>query len=341
MSDLRIGLIGASRVATYAVIAASREVEGVAVTAVAARDPARAAAYASEHGIATVHRDYAALCADPDIDLVYIGTPPALHAEQAIAAIEAGKPVLVEKPFALSSADARRVADRGAARGVPVFEAMHMPHHRLLARLRALLGGGAIGGLRHIEAVFDAPIDPDDPFRWQAGFGGGALMDLGIYPLALVRRLGGEDFRVEAVDAVLRSGVDESFSADLVYPGGLTARLASSMVCPKPVLALRIEGEAGTIKVRNPYVPQLGHLLTLETGAGSIEEIVDGPGSYAAQLAAVRAALVDAVPFPGRPDDFIRSMEAIEAIRARMPGWGDDGRSRPVAPEGVNSGKAG
>ena len=327
MSDLRIGLVGASRVATYAVIAPSREVDGVVVTAVAAREPARAAAYASEHGIATAYPDYTSLYADPDIDLVYIATPPAFHAEQALAAIEAGKPVLVEKPFALSSSDARRVADRAGALGISVFEAMHSPHHRLFRRLSALLDSGAIGALRHIEAVFDAPIDPGDPFRWQAGFGGGALMDLGIYPLTFVRRLGGEDFRVEAVDAVMRRDVDESFSADLVYPSGLTARLASSMVCPKPVLTLRIEGEAGTIEVRNPYVPQLGHLLRIETDTGSVEEIVDGPGSYAAQLAAVRVSLVDGAAFPYRPDDFIRSMEAIEAIRAQMPGWGDDDRS--------------
>lgn len=320
MPDLRIGLIGASRVATYAIIAASRETEGVEVTAVAARDPARARAYAAEHGLARVHADYASLYADPEIDLVYIGTPPALHAEQAIAAIEAGKPVLVEKPFSLSADDARRVAARAAACKVPVFEAMHSPHHRLFGRLAELLAAGTLGALRHIEAIFDAPIDPEDPFRWRAEFGGGALMDLGIYPLALVRRLAGENFRITAVEAVMRGDVDESFAAELAYPHGLTARIASTMVPPKPALKLRIEGASGTLTVRNPYVPQLGHLITLETASGVSEEAVDGPGSYAAQLAAVRAALVDGLPFVCPADDFARSMEAIDAIRARMPG---------------------
>lgn len=322
MPRLRIGLVGASRVAGYAMIGASREIGGVEVVAVAARDPDRARAYARQHGLAKVHQDYAALCADPEIDLVYIGTPPSLHAQQAIAAIEAGKPVLVEKPFALSAADARRVAARAAECNVPVFEAMHSPHHPLFARLQALLAGNAIGALKHIEAIFDAPIGEDDPFRWGPEFGGGALMDLGIYPLAFVRRLAGEDFMITRVDVVMRRSVDESFTADLAYPGGLTARIASTMTAKKPVLTLHLEGEDGMLTVKNPYVPQLGHLITLTKGGAVTEETVDGPGSFAAQLAAVRATIVNGTPFAHAADDFILSMEAIEKIRERMPGWG-------------------
>lgn len=319
MPDLRIGLVGASRVASFAIIAAAREIEGVEVVAVAARDPARARAYAEEHGLGKVHADYASLYADPGIDLVYIGTPPSLHAGQAMAAIEAGKAVLVEKPFALSSKEARRVAARAAERNIPVFEAMHSPHHHLFGRVTDLIDAGTLGSLRHIDAVFDAPIDQEDPIRWRAEFGGGALMDLGVYPLALVRRLAGEDFAVRSVTAVMRSGVDESFAAELVYANGVTARIASTMKPLKPALTLRIEGDDGVLTIRNPYVPQIGHLLTLETRGQVTTETVEGPGSYAAQLAVVRRTLVEAEPFPYPADDFVRSMEAIEAIRAHMP----------------------
>lgn len=315
MSDLRIGLIGASRVASYAVIAAARETEGVEVSAVAARDTARAAAYAKEHGIGRALDSYDALIGDPDIDLVYIGTPPRYHAAQAIAAIEAGKPVLVEKPFALSSAEAREVAAIAAARGVPVFEAMHSPHHPLFAEIMQIVGSGVLGRIMRIDAVFDAPIDPEDPIRWQAALGGGALMDLGIYPLAWVRRIAGENFELGSVEAEMRGGVDASFAAELKYPDEATARVSSSMTVEAPAVSLRIEGAEGVLSVVNPLVPQRGNLLTLEVGGGSESRTVEGPSSYAAQLAAVRATLVDGAAFPHADDDFIRSMEAIEKTR--------------------------
>lgn len=318
MSDLRIGLIGASRVASYAVIAAARETDGVEVSAVAARDPARAAAYAKEHGIGRALDSYDALISDPDIDLVYIGTPPRYHAVQAIAAIEAGKPVLVEKPFALSSAEAREVAAIAAARGVPVFEAMHSPHHRLFAEITQIVGSGVLGRIMRIDAVFDAPIDPEDPIRWQAALGGGALMDLGIYPLAWVRRIAGENFELGSVEAEKRGDVDASFAAELKYPDGATARVSSSMTVETPAVSLRIEGTEGVLSVVNPLVPQRGNLLTLEVGGGSESRTVEGPSSYAAQLAAVRATLVGGAAFPHADDDFIRSMEAIEKIRGAI-----------------------
>lgn len=330
VKTLRIGLVGASRVATYAVIAAAREVPGVDVVAVAARDPERAAAYAQEHGIPRALANYEALFNDPDIDLVYIGTPPLHHAGQAIAAIEAGKPVLVEKPFALSSSEARRVAAVATERGIPVFEAMHSPHHRLFAEILDIVHEGKLGALRHIDAVFDAPIDPEDPIRWHRSLGGGALMDLGIYPLVWVRRIAGERFEVESVDAVMRGDVDESFVANLVYENGPTARVASSMAASAPVVTLRVEGELGTLSVVNPLVPQRGHRLTLEADGKAESWTVEGPSTYAAQLAAVRATLLEGVPFPHAPGDYIRSMEAIEQIQAAMPAWS----ARPAKAQG-------
>lgn len=318
MADLRIGVIGASRVARYAIIGPAREIDGAEIVAVAARDAERANSYAAELGIPNVFSDYATLFADPTIDLVYLGTPPSLHASQALAAIAAGKHVLVEKPFALTSAEAQVVSDFARERNVRVFEAMHSPHHGLFGRILEILKSGILGRLREIEGQFDAPIDPDDPFRWQHAYGGGALMDLGIYPLALVRRIAGEDFALAAASAVMRGDVDESFQADLAYRDGLTARISASMARPKPTLNLRLTGEQGTLTVSNPYVPQLGNTLSLAVGGRVTTETIGGPGSYAAQLAAVRATLVDGTPFPHRDDDFVRSLQAIEAIRARF-----------------------
>lgn len=316
MGTLNIGLVGASRVAAYAIIAPARTTAGVCVYGVAARDPGRAQQYATEHGIPHSYQNYADLLNDPLIDLVYLGTPPARHVDQALAAIAAGKAVLVEKPFALDAAGARLVYEAGQASGVPVFEAMHSPHHALFRRLTALLREGAIGKLRHTEAVFDAPIASDDPIRWSGTLGGGALMDLGVYPLAWLRRIAGETFTVELATAEMRGDVDASFSASLRFADGMTATVESSMTATDRAARLVIEGERGRVSVTNPLAPQLGHALMITLDGTTRTETVDGPSTYQAQLTAVRETLVDGKEFPFPSDDYVHSMMAIDRVRA-------------------------
>lgn len=313
-------MLGAARVATYALIAPARDEPRVEIAAVAARDPARARAYAAEHGITRAHESYAALFADPDIDLVYVATPPAAHAEQALRAIAVGKHVLVEKPFALTAAEAARVLAAADAAGVRVFEAMHSPHHALWRRAEALVRDGAIGAVRRAQARFDAAIrDAADELRWDAVQGGGALMDLGVYPLAWVRRLLGEDFVMAESHAEVRRGVDARFSARLLFPGGAEAEVASSMVDPR-VARLAVEGAAGRLVFDNPLAPQLNGRLRIErAGAEPLVEDAAGPSTYRAQLGAVAATLLHGAPWPFPPDDFVRSMAAIEQVRAA---WG-------------------
>lgn len=319
-SPLRIGLIGASRVATYAVIDPARAIDGVRVDAVAARDPARAAEYAGRHGIARVHASYADLCRDPDVDLIYIGTHPAVHREIAVLAIEAGKPVLVEKPFAMTAAEARDMLDRARAAGVPVFEAMHSLHHPLFARLLALLRQDVLGPHRRLDAEFSVPIDRNaHEFRWRADLGGGALMDLGIYPLAWARRLLGQAFTVERASADIVDGVDAAFDAELCFPSGVTASVRSSMRASSRIAQLTLTGERGSLIVVNPLAPQHGHRLLLSVDGVTTEEKVTGPSTYEAQLAAVRDAVQGRATFPLPADDPYRSMQAIDAVRAAFP----------------------
>ena len=316
MTELKIGIIGASRVATYAIIAPSEVVSDVCVTAIAARDLTRALAYAKQHGIARSYDKYSLLLTDPEVDLVYIGTPPHTHAQLALDAIAAGKHVLVEKPFAMSVEEARRVHSAGLAAGVQIFEAMHSPHHNLFKRLIEIIKIGEIGIVNKLVASFDAPIDKNDPFRWDAKLGGGALMDLGVYPLAWVRRIAGEDFVVTKANAVIRNGVDASFSAALRFVNGVSCRISSSMDSKLAAAFLRIDGDMGIIEVDNPIAPQLGHSLKVAIGGLSREETVDGPSTYEAQLIAVRDACLGRSPFPFSKSDYIDSMAAIAKIRA-------------------------
>jgi predicted dehydrogenase len=311
---LRVGIIGAARVATYAMIVPARARADVVVAAVAARDPARAQAYAATHGIARVHDDYAALAADPDIDLVYVATPPVAHLAHARLAIAAGKPVLVEKPFTLDVAEAEALLAEAAAAGVPVFEAMHSRHHAIWPLVTALLP--RLGRLRRLDAVFDVAVSTAaDEFRWDAALGGGALMDLGIYPLAWVRAVAGEPLAVTRATMQRERGADARFAATLALPGGVVATVAADMTAPRRV-QLTVTGDRGTLVIDNPLAPQLGHAVTLTTAAGTEAFHGDGPGTYDAQLAAVVATLRDGAAFPLPADDAVCSMRAIALVRA-------------------------
>jgi len=208
-SLLRIGILGAARVAEEVMIIPARAIDRAEVVAVAARDVLRAKAYGAAHGIPRVHETYADLINDPGIDLIYIATPPALHAQQAMAAIRAGKPVLVEKPFAMNALQAQAVLELSKECGVPVFEGMHSPHHKLFGRLLEVIDRGEIGQVKRISAEFNVPIPDEDAIRWKSELGGGALMDLGVYPLAWSRRIAGEEFIVTMSTAEMDgSGAD-------------------------------------------------------------------------------------------------------------------------------------
>ncbi len=311
---LRVGIIGAARVAVYAVLAPAAANPRVAVLAVAARDPARARAWAAEHGVPRVHADYAALVADPEIDLVYVATPPAFHLAHARLAIAARKPLLVEKPFTLDAGEAATLLAEAATAGVPVFEAMHSRHHALWPLISRLLP--RIGAVRHIDAVFDVAVGTaENEFRWHSRLGGGALMDLGVYPLAWVRAIAGEPLAVTGASMRQQRGADAAFAADLLLPGGVGAHVAADMTAPFRA-RLAIAGADGTLVVDNPLAPQRGHLITLATAAGTEKHHARGPGTYDAQLAAVAACLLDGAAWPFPATDALASMRAIDKVRA-------------------------
>lgn len=314
---LRIGLIGASRIAGPAVIEPARLLDGVEVVAVAARDPVRAADFARRHAIPRVHVSYGELLDDPDIDLVYIGTPPHNHMSLALTAIAAGKPALVEKPFAMNAAEARAVHQRSVGAGVPVFEAMHSLHHPLFARIAALIASGVLGSLIHLEAEFRIPHVPDDdPFRWSATHGGGALMDLGVYPLAWCRYLAGDRFTADHAHAEFRRGVDAALTARLQFRNGPSASIAASFVSDVYRARLAVTGTLGAIEATNPVAPHTGHKLSIRTPERTWTETVDGPSTYLAQLTAVIDAIAGRAAFPLPDDDFVQSMVAIDSVRS-------------------------
>jgi predicted dehydrogenase len=317
---LRLGLIAASRIAKPAVVDPAADVDGVEITAIAARDPERARSTAAEWGIPTLFDSYEALIESPDVDAVYIGTPASLHRQPAIAAIAAGKHVLCEKPFAANAGDARLIAD--AARVSPdvvVMEAFHWRYHPYAQQIRDVLESGVLGALQHVEAAFDIPdghIARDD-IRWNLSLGGGATMDLGCYSIQWARFAVGGDPEVVFAEAECPvAGVDGSLVAELRWPSGVTGRVRSSMIAAgdDAEVYLRVVGERGEMLATNPLAPQNGGaLLTVETDSGKIVHEVDPSATYFHQLVAFREAIVNGAPFPTTADDGVRNMEVIDA----------------------------
>src|SRR5512137_1116848 len=254
---LRWGLLGTARI-NRMLIPPLRVSAGNRLLAVASRDAARAAAYASEWGIERAHGSYEALLADPEIDAVYIPLPNHLHAEWTIRAARAGKHVLCEKPLALTVAevDAMEAAAREA--GIVLAEAFMYRHHPQTLKAKELLDGGAIGAVRFVRGTFSFPLNRPNDVRLRPEWGGGCLWDVGCYPLSFTRfLLGAEPIEVFGSQVLGPTGIDETFAGQLVFPGGVLAQVDAGFRSPFRA-ELEIAGSTGTIRVRHPWKPDPG-----------------------------------------------------------------------------------
>jgi predicted dehydrogenase len=316
---IRLGLVAASRIAQRAIIDPLPDVDGVELRAVAARDLDRAEAAAQEWGAPLAFGSYEELMACDDIDAVYIGTPASLHREWAIAAIDAGKHVLCEKPFASNADDARLIADAARSGDVVVMEAFHWRYHPYARRIRDVLDSGVLGRVDRIEAAFDIPegrIGRDD-IRWDVPLGGGATMDLGCYAIQWVRFAAEADPDVASAEAVCPvEGIDGSLGAELRWPSGVTGWVHSSMIAPGDSVEawLRVAGEHGTMIATNPLAPQHGNsMIVVDLGHRIVSEPAEPTSTYFHQLVAFRDSIVDGAAFPTTADDGVRNMEIVDA----------------------------
>ena len=319
VAPLRFGILGAANIAPMALIRpAARILPDATVVAVAARDPERAQHFATRHGIPRVHPTYEALLADPDVEAVYNPLPNSLHREWTIRALEAGKHVLCEKPFAANAAEAQEMADAAVRTGKVLVEAFHYRYHPLFARMRAVLDAGELGAVEHLEANFVIPLIRTNDIRWRKDLAGGGLMDTGCYTVSLLRHLAGAEPEVVRADARWTTGgVDRWLGADLRFPDGRTARLTCGLLAAEVIrITARVRGTQGSLWVLNPIAPQFFHRLRVVTPAGTRAERVAGEASYDCQLRAFVAAVRQGTPVPTHPADAVANMRVIDAIYA-------------------------
>ncbi len=316
MDTVRIGILGAARIAPSAVIKPAASVTEAVVGAVAARDRSRADAFASKHGIAKVCDSYAALVADPDLDAIYNPLPNGLHAEWTIAALEAGKHVLCEKPFTANTKEAEAVAAVAQRTGLVVMEAFHYRYHPLALRMRAIVESGELGTLRRVETSLCFPLPKFSDIRYQYDLAGGATMDVGTYTVHMARLLGCEEPEVVSAQAKLRTpDVDRAMRAELRFPSGHTGRITCSMWSTWVIQTYaRVIGDQGEMHVINPTSPQLWHRMRVKSGGTSRTEKFSRRPTYEFQLEAFCGAVLRGEPTFTPPADSIANMRVLDAI---------------------------
>jgi predicted dehydrogenase len=319
---LRIGVLGAARIAPPALIQPARAIGGVTVLAVGASDPTRAAAFGAEHGISVCGTREALLARD-DLDLIYVALPPSDHAAWSIRALEAGKNVLCEKPFAVSAAQTEAVQAAAARAGKRVIEATHYRYHPLMARVLEILQSGALGRIVSAQAAFHVPVrEAPDEFRRTPALGGGCLRDIGFYPLHALRTMFGEP--VDVLDAAAvwvghDDRYDESFQATLHFADGLAAQLSCGMaLTEQPRATIHLTGERGTLSVRNFVGPHYGATIRLSLAGKDAdhEEAVTTRPTFFYQLEAVRDGLASGASLPTEGADVLANMRAMDALYA-------------------------
>lgn len=202
---------------------------GLTVTAVGSRRPESARAFAAAYDIPHAHGSYEELVADPDVDIVYVSTPHPMHHDNARLALEAGKHVLVEKAFTVNRAEAESLQRLGAERGLLVMEAMWTRYLPQMVRMRELIASGALGEIRTVSASHTQLLPSDPAHRLNAlELGGGALLDLGIYPISFIWDVLGAPTSIKAAGRLVETGADAEVATVMVHEGGAVSTSFSS-----------------------------------------------------------------------------------------------------------------
>lgn len=295
------------------------------LVAVGSRTQAAADRFGDAFRVPRRHASYRAVAEDPDVDVVYIGTPHNLHCENTLMCLEAGKPVLCEKPFAINAAQAERMVALARSKRLFLMEALWTRYLPAMIELRRLLAAGTIGPIRMIEADFGFRPEYDPLGRlYNPDLGGGALLDIGIYPISLTAMLLGLPARMTAIAELGRTGVDERSAVVLAYPGGELAVLTFSLTTdmPSEILVLGIEG---WIRVHGPIYRPEKLTVSLKAAAGARTERVlplpvTGNGYNYEAAEVMRRLREGALESPGMTlDESLAIMRLMDAIRAQ---WG-------------------
>ena len=322
MTKLKWGILSTANIGIKRVIPAIIAGQRGVVAAIASRDAARAAGAAASFGIARSYGDYQALLDDPEIEAIYNPLPNHLHVDWTVKALAAGKHVLCEKPIALNAPEASAIVAARDRSGKRVIEAFMVRHHPQWHRIRALVRAGRIGPVRAIQSAFVFPVLDPNNVRNRADAGGGALYDVGCYPIVTARYVfGAEPERAIAlVDRDPGFGVDRVTSGLLAFPGGgqLVFSSALQLALYQRVVIL---GAEGRIEVPVPFTPQKEHRCRIVVdsgksldGSSAVFEDFAPTDQYAVQCDLAAAVFRNETTQEFPIEDAVANMRVIDAL---------------------------
>lgn len=328
--QLRWGLLSTARINDRIIDALARSDRSTLV-AVASRTAEGAAAYAATHGIEVSYGSYEGLAHSPDIDAVYVSVPNHLHAEWAIRLAEAGKHVLCEKPLALTVRQVDEMTEAARRAGVILQEASATRFHQQTRDIAEILASGRLGRILHGQASFEFSLPATSDIRLEVDLGGGAMWDVGCYPISFFQAVLGENPQVVFGQATWGpTGVDLAFSGQLEYPSGVKVQFTASMTTPVLRWA-RIVGERGSLELDQPWLTDLGGLTLVRqrlmrdvAGAGTFGDAPDQLAEsqwdyglsdvYFDEVRGFEHVVLDNLPSPYPLQDSRMNIAVIEAL---------------------------
>ena len=332
---LNWGIIGAGAIAQAFATAAKTSLTGKLV-AVASRDEAKARTFGQQYGVSRCYEGYEQLLADKDVQAVYVCTPHPMHAQWAIAALEAGKHVLCEKPFSLNLAEARRMIDVAQRERLMIMEAFMYRCHPQTAKVVELLREKVLGEVRAIGSTFSFYVPFDAQSRLYSNeLAGGGILDVGAYAVSYARliagvALGGEfadPLDVKGVGHIGQTGVDEWAAGVLRFPGDIVAQVACGVGVSQENV-LRVYGTQGRMLIGNPWMTnrqtaEAGRIIVQKNGlAEQVIDIAAERTSFGYEIDIFGNAVADGTFTPAHPamsnQDTLGNMQTLDAWRREV-----------------------
>lgn len=323
MNKVRWGMLSTANIGLKSLVPAIRASQHGEFVAVSSRTLDKAQQAAAEFDVPKAYGTYEELLADPDIDAIYNPLPNHMHAEWSIKAAEAGKAVLCEKPFASDAAEAQMMVDAFRSRGLLLTEAFMYRFHPQQDRVKQLIAEGAIGKVQIIRANFTFPMDEErhkTDIRTQPDMAGGSLMDVGCYPVNLMRLITGEEpIRATGSAIWAASGTDDNFVGTLQFPSGVLGHFDSGFLTTYDG-SYEIRGNNGRILCEQGFVSPKDQEKTIKLWRGNdlrYEEVkVPAANHYELIVEDLNQALIHKRPPRFEPEDGVANMRTIDMLYA-------------------------
>ncbi len=311
---IRFGTLGAARITPNALIYPCMNEPQAMISCVAARDRARAEAFAEAHHIRTVLDTYDEVATHEKITALYNPLHIPAHHKWTIMALNAGKHVLCEKSLACNATEAAEMRDVARAQNLVLMDAYHYRYHPVFIRAKEIYDSGVLGDIETIATTFQIEVTDETDIRMNYELGGGVTMDIGCYPISWVRHISGlEPDRVQASAEVGPPNVDVFLETRMELPGGIVATTTGDMREGVPFRAdIVVTGSKGKLTINNPIAPQMGHLITLEQNGSTQSEELDRRPTYAYQLDAFINAVQHGASLFTDGDDAVKQMQVID-----------------------------